>query len=541
MRTSNTTRLTLAIFAAAIVSLLVPTAPAVAGERVNASESTHKPSPDYASDRAIVGIKPAERSEAASMIEDEGGDVVEYSRTGSFFVVETSSDSAEWSEIVEDEDSVRYAEPDWQLSASDIAPTDPSWDRLWGLSQIEAPAAWQQSTGSNDVVVGVIDTGVDYTHEDLATQMWVNPNENPATPDDDDNNGWNNDIHGIDCANDDSDPIDDHGHGTHVAGTIGAAANNGKGVVGTAWNVKIMALKFLEADGTGYTSDAIECLYYAINNGAHVTNNSWGGGSFSKTLQEAIRFAASRDQLFIAAAGNDGLDTTVQPHYPASYDVDNVISVAATNQEDSLAMFSNYGTTSVDLAAPGVAIMSTVPGGYGSMSGTSMATPHVSGAAALLLGADPSLRSDAARLRSAILDNVDKVPSLEGKLSTGGRLNVARAVWPDRPTSIHIQDFASSTEGVSKRYWKATVTVTIANDKQESMAGAKVTLAWSRGASSSCITDVEGACSVSKRFSKRSVRKVTASVTSVEHADLPYEAADNYQADLSVSLARISR
>jgi len=514
-----------------LISVLGPQTPAAASGPAKAPAPVEAGSRDYASDRAIVGIVRAERSAAADTIEDEGGDIVDYDRTGSFFVVETSSDSAEWSEAVEDDGAVRYAEPDWKISAADLAPADPAWGKLWGHTQIEAPAAWRTTTGSNDVVVGVIDSGVDYRHEDLAAQMWVNRNEDPTTPGDDDGNGFKNDVHGIDCVNDDSDPMDDNGHGTHVAGTIGAAANNGKGIAGVAWNVKLMALKFLDADGTGYTSDAIQCLHYAINNGAHVTNNSWGGAGFSRTLQDAIRVAGSRNQLFVAAAGNDGADNSTQPHYPSSYDLDNVISVAASGRDDALASFSNYGSSSVDLAAPGVGILSTVPNGYASYSGTSMAAPHVAGTAALLLAADPSLRSNAPGLRVAILDNVDPVPSLKGKVGTGGRLNVARAVWPDAPTAIHIHDIATSLKSIKRRVAKATVTIAVATENEDGITGARVSLRWSTGGTPTCITDEAGICSVSKRVKKTVAAKLKVSVTSVSHDSLLYDAAAGHTSE----------
>ena len=512
----------LVVCAAVIASLAVPAVPALASDERPLVAAPGR-SVSYDSGRAIVAIAPGERAEASDAIGDEGGDVVAFSRTGGFFVVETSSDSAEWAEEVENEDSVRYAEPDWLVSAADLVPTDPSWGSLWGARQISAPAAWATGTGSSDVVVGVIDSGVDYTHEDLAAQMWVNPNEDPTTPGDDDGNGWKNDIHGVDCANDDADPADDNGHGTHVAGTIGAAANNGRGVAGVAWNVKIMALKFLSADGTGYTSDAIQCLYYAIDNGAHITNNSWGGPTYSKTLQDAIRYAGERGQLFVAAAGNDGLDSTATPHFPASYDVDNVLSVAASDRSDRLAEFSNHGA-SVDLAAPGVGILSTVPGGYASYSGTSMAAPHVAGAAALLLGHDPMMRSDVAALRRAILENVDALPSLQGRVATSGRLNVARAIWPDRPESMHVHGLTRrSTTG--KRYTATTVTVGISTDEEVALPGATVVLTWSVGGGSSCVTGIEGTCSVSKR-TLRGDPKANASVRSVTHQHVSHDAGD---------------
>lgn len=409
----------------AVLVLIVSIASPVLADESAASRdrrSSLRPAPPA---RAIVGIAPRQRAEAVETIEEQGGEIVDYSRSGSFFVVETPEALATWADEVEVEGSVVYVEPDVPLTVAGSQINDPAWKSLWGARQIDAPGAWRTSTGSKDVVVAVLDSGVDYTHEDLRGQMWINPNEDPATPEDDDGNGWANDVYGIDCANDDADPADDRGHGTHVAGTIGAAARNGKGTVGVAWDVRIMALKVLDEEGVGYTSDAIECLYYAIDNGAHVTNSSWTASEHSSSLEAAISYAASRDQLFVASAGNQGRDVSAAPSFPAAYD--GVISVAATDKRDRLASFSNHGT-GIDLAAPGVGIMSTVPGGYARYSGTSMAAPHVTGAIALLLAADPTLRSDADRVAAALLDNVDELSGLEGKTASGGRLDVGRAM-----------------------------------------------------------------------------------------------------------------
>lgn len=400
-------------------------------------------------DRVMVGIRRAERPDALEAIHEAGGQVVDYSRTGGFLVVETPPDVAQWTERVEDDEAVRYIEPDWKLSAADLVAPDPRLRDLWGLKRIASPAA-SPGAGGAEVVVAVIDSGIDYTHEDLADQMWINPGEDPSTPGDDDGNGWSNDIYGIDCANDDADPMDDNGHGTHVAGTIAATPSNGKGVLGVASNVKVMALKILGADGTGYTSDAIQCLDYALAQGAHITNNSWGGPDFSQNLQDAIAIAGAKNQLFVAAAGNVGSDNDPKPHYPASYGLDNVISVAASDRDDRLAGFSNYGAASVDLAAPGVGILSTVPGGYAFYSGTSMATPHVSGAAAVLAGADPALAADASALRAALLGLVEPLPALQGAVATGGRLDLA-GLEVSVPSAMNPSEPAECTRRTSRR------------------------------------------------------------------------------------------
>jgi subtilisin family serine protease len=341
---------------------------------------------------------------------------------------------------------VLYAEPNYRLTAAAL-PDDTSFSALWGLdntgqtggtadADIDAPEAWDITTGSPGIVIGVIDSGVDYTHPDLAANMWVNPGETPDDEIDNDGNGYTNDIHGIDAANGDADPMDDYGHGTHCAGTIGAVGDNGLGVVGVSWNVKIMALKFLDASGSGWTADAVECLNYAVmmkttyGVNLKLTSNSWGGGGFSQSLKDAVEATADADMLFVVAAGNDGLNNDTAPNYPSNYDLPNIISVAATDHNDALAGFSNYGAESVDLGAPGVDILSTLPGGsYGLNSGTSMATPHVSGAAALLLAAQPTLTN--LQAKEILLANTDPIPALTGKVWTGGRLNVFEALTCD--------------------------------------------------------------------------------------------------------------
>jgi len=274
--------------------------------------------------------------------------------------------------------NVEYAEPNYTYQIDSI-PDDPRFNELWGLhntgqtggtndADIDAPEAWDIQPGSSDHVIGVIDTGVDYTHEDLADNMWINPGEIPGDGIDNDGNGYIDDVYGINAITSNGDPMDDHNHGTHVAGTIGAIGNNSKGIIGLNPSVKIMALKFLNASGSGYNSDAIECIEYIItmkNRGVNIkaTNNSWGGGSFSQALYDAIKSLRDNDILFVAAAGNDDSDNDITPHYPSSYNLENIISVAATDHNDRLAYFSNYGETSVDVAAPGVKILSTLPGG----------------------------------------------------------------------------------------------------------------------------------------------------------------------------------
>lgn len=299
--------------------------------------------------------------------------------------------------------------PNYELRSSDVALNDPYSSNLWGLNNdtgISARRAWDITNGSSDVVVAVIDTGIDYTHPDLAANIWVNPGETPANGIDDDANGYIDDIHGANTvlgATDRGNPMDDNEHGTHVAGTIGAVGNNGEGVAGVNHTVKLMALKFMDATGGGRLSDAISAIDYMVsmkvNYGVNVrvSNNSWGGGGFSPALHAAIDRARAAGIVFVAAAGNSGQDTDLFPAYPSSYEVSNVVSVAAIDTNQTLASFSNYGAESVDIAAPGVGIFSTLPNNqYGYLSGTSMATPHVVGALALLFAAEPALTWDEA-------------------------------------------------------------------------------------------------------------------------------------------------
>jgi subtilisin family serine protease len=343
---------------------------------------------------------------------------------------------------------ILYAEPDYQvkaLSAGQTIPNDPRFSELWGMNNtgqnggtpdadIDAPEAWDIATGSSNIIVAVIDTGVDYTHPDLAANMWVNAAEANGTPGfDDDGNGYVDDIYGYDFYNKDSNPMDDHGHGTHCSGTIGAIGNNGVGVAGVCWNVKIMALKFLNSSGGGYDSDAIECIQYAILMGANLSSNSWGGGGYSQALKDAIDAAGNANQLFVAAAGNDGGNNDTNPSYPASYQSNNIIAVLSTNRNDNISnnsedgWASNYGPISVDIGAPGSNILSCQPGSnYQYMSGTSMATPHVSGAAALIWSFYPSMPYQ--EVKDLLIQTVDKIPSLAGLCVSEGRLNLYNAV-----------------------------------------------------------------------------------------------------------------
>ncbi|MHC4475609.1 MAG: S8 family serine peptidase [Planctomycetota bacterium] len=347
---------------------------------------------------------------------------------------------------------ILYAQPNYELtvdSNQQYLPDDIRFDELWGMhntgqtggtpdADIDAPEAWYIRNDASDIIVAVIDTGVDYTHPDLASNMWINEAEYNGTPGvDDDENIYVDDIYGYDFCNNDEDPKDDNSHGTHCAGTIGAIGNNGIGVTGVCWNVKIMAVKFLDADGSGWTDDAIDAVEYSTLMGANLSSNSWGGGAYNQVLKDAIDAAGEAGILFVAAAGNPydwedpNNDTT--PHYPSSYTSDNIIAVMATDHDDQRSIWpesatsSAYGPTSVDLSAPGTNILSCILGGsYSYENGTSMATPHIAGACALIWSADPLLSH--LEVKDIILETIAPLPDINGLCVTGGRLNLYNAM-----------------------------------------------------------------------------------------------------------------
>jgi hypothetical protein len=313
-------------------------------------------------------------------------------------------------------------------------PDDSLFGSLWAMREpqaasggIDAVHAWSITADNAPSIVAVIDTGVDRAHPELQGNLWTNPGEVPGNGIDDDGNGFIDDVNGWDFSNDDNDPSDGNGHGTHVAGTIAARGDNALGVAGVCWNARILPVKFLSDKGSGFTSDAVAAVNYAWRMGARITNNSWGGGGFSQSLYNAIQAAGQADSLFIAAAGNSNKDTDLSPNYPSGYDLDCIVSVASSDESDKLSYFSNHGAVSVDLAAPGSNILSLRPGGqYGTSSGTSMATPHVAGAAALLLGRNPSLKP--ALVKQLLMFGSDSLATLGGKVASNGRLNAYRAL-----------------------------------------------------------------------------------------------------------------
>lgn len=336
---------------------------------------------------------------------------------------------------------VEYAEPDFVQRPLATTPNDSFYNLQWGLhntgqsirnitgvadADIDMPEAWDIIRNAPNTVIAVLDSGTQWSHPDLAANIWSNPGEIAGNGVDDDGNGFIDDIRGWDFYEADNNPDDLDGHGTHVAGTIGAVGNNGAGVVGVAWSARIMPLRFLGPNG-GSTSDAIAAVNYAVMMGVKVSNNSWGGGGFSTALYNAISNAGANNHVFVAAAGNSGLNTDNSPAYPASYNLPNIVSVAATDNRDAIASFSNYGVTTVDLGAPGVDIASTYTGsGYVWLSGTSMASPHVAGVVALLQTQNPAW--SASQVINRILTTTRPTAAMNGRTVTGGVLNAFAAL-----------------------------------------------------------------------------------------------------------------
>ncbi|MBI3951819.1 MAG: S8 family serine peptidase [Acidobacteria bacterium] len=328
-------------------------------------------------------------------------------------------------EILANDSQVEYAEPDL-IYTIDRTPNDQRQSELWGMQSIRASDAWNVTTGSEQVIIAITDTGIDYTHPDLIDNLWRNLGEVPGNGRDDDGNGYIDDYYGWNAIANNGNPMDDNNHGTHVAGTIGAVGDNNAGVAGVNWRVKLIALKFLGPDGSGSLSDALEAINYAImmkQRGVNIVaiNASWGGDGFSISLQDAVDRATAAGVLFVAAAGNEG---TSQIQYPGGYS--NALAVAALDSNDqTLASFSSYGSW-VDVAAPGRSILSTIRGGqYASLSGTSMATPHVTGLAGL---AASIANLSVSQLREAIRNGVRALPALQGKVEMGGTINAAETL-----------------------------------------------------------------------------------------------------------------
>ena len=344
-------------------------------------------------------------------------------------------DQAEMLELLDGSDQTDYAEPQY-IYRPLYQPNDYG-TYLWGLhntgasggtagADIDAFEAWDITDGSG-VTIAVIDSGIEASHPDLAPNLWTNPGEIAGNGIDDDGNGYIDDVHGYDFVNGDGNPADSDGHGTHVAGSAAAAGDDGEGVVGVAYGAKIMTLQFFDGNAGGYSSIASAAIRYAVNNGADVINASWGSYGSSTAIYNAIAYARSHGVMFIAAAGNEGNDNDSYGLYPASYDLDNVISVAASDRNDRLVSYSNYGSNQVDLAAPGDQIVSTYPGSdWAYLDGTSMATPHVAGVVALLRSVAPE--ASVADVRQALLDSAEPLSGGASRVASGGRLSAKGAL-----------------------------------------------------------------------------------------------------------------
>src|SRR5688500_2133067 len=346
---------------------------------------------------------------------------------------------------------------------------------------IKASAICDIRNDASSVIVAVIDSGIRLDHPDIAANLWRNPREIPANGRDDDGNGYVDDVNGINAITNSGNPTDDLGHGTHVAGIIGAVGDNGIGISGVAWRVQIMALKFLRGGtGRGSTSDAIQCIDYAIANGAHIINASYGAVSNEVTQFDPAEFDAVRQErdagiIFVDAAGNEGADMDLLAQYPASFRLENVVAVANSTSRDDLSFGTNFGSGSAELFAPGSEIYSLshdLNNPYIVRSGTSMAAPHVTGALALLKAQFPS--DNYRQLINRILRNVDPIAGLAGKVQTGGRLNLDRALrsTDSRPFN---DDFATRARVSGSNLSIRTVNTGATTETEPSIAGAAVT------------------------------------------------------------------
>jgi serine protease len=398
------------------------------------------PGPAYATDHIIVRMKPMTAALAPALGVRPLGGLNAYT-----VPVADGATVAQTVNQYRALANVLYAEPDY-ASSLDVTPQDPQFGdgTLWGMNNtgqsggvndadIDAPEGWDFGHDASSVLVAVIDTGIDYTHPDLAANIWTNPGETAGDGIDNDHNGYIDDVHGYDFFDHDNDPMDDYNpsHGTHVSGTIAGVGDNGMGVVGVAWSAQLMALKIFGSSGSTFTSNEVEAINYSIKMGAKISSNSWGGTFYSELLKDTIAAAGKAGQIFVASASNDAVNNDTAPRYPSSYNLDNIVSVAALTRSDTLASYSNYGAITTDLGAPGSSIYSTFSqnlGSYASLNGTSMAAPHVSGALALLKAAHPTWT--VAQLKDQLLATTVPIPALAGKTVSGGRLNLANLLGP---------------------------------------------------------------------------------------------------------------
>lgn len=426
-------------------------------------------------------------------------------------------DLVKMAKILNTRSDVEYVEANTILTIN-RTPNDADFSKQYGMSNsgaaggvagadIDAIRAWDISVGSKNVLVGVIDTGIDHTHPDIAPNYWTNPGESGLDADgrdkssngvDDDANGYIDDFRGWDFVNNDNDPFDDHAHGTHCAGVIGARGNDGVGVAGVNWDLSLVGIKFLSGSGSGTLEDAVKSIEYGTTIGVNLTSNSWGGGGYSPTMFDAIKAANDRGILFVAAAGNDSNNNDARPSYPASYEVANVISVAASDNKDQMAYFSNNGVRTVHVAAPGVDVWSSVPEGrYQKMSGTSMATPHVAGLAALIKSAIPEATHH--QVRARILNGVDRSDYWSSRVSSGGRINAFNSLETDNVPPAAINDLQVTETGTMSVtvQWRA-----VGDDEQNGSASAyQIRISdqpilsdedWQRARLARSVTSIEG-------------------------------------------------
>jgi subtilisin family serine protease len=417
----------------------------------------------------ILTMRSGEVLQADALLRSYSSAKVEVLNERSMLVRFPEGETVDLAEVAQDiaqDRRVQAVEANLIYRLDERVPNDPDFNKLYGLrndgvsgglvgADLGMTQAWDYSTGSASVLIGIIDSGTDYNHPDLADNIWKNPGETgvdvngqdrSANGVDDDGNGYIDDWHGWDFFNGDNNPMDDNSHGTHVAGTIGGRGNNSRGVVGVNWSVSMVPIKVFSGAGESSADVLIKGIDYATSLGVVATNNSWGGGAFSDAMLAAIERANAKGVIFVAAAGNNSSNNDAVAHYPSSYDVPNIISVAATDRRDSLASFSNYGVKSVHVAAPGADIWSTIPNnGYGLKSGTSMATPHVTGLVALLKARYPNL--DAQGLKSRIIGSTQFVPQIQSTVKFG-RISAASSLEDDEVAPATVQDVIILETGV---------------------------------------------------------------------------------------------
>ncbi|MCX6117417.1 MAG: S8 family serine peptidase [Proteobacteria bacterium] len=434
---------------------------------------------DFVDDELIVKFKDDSLKVRSAILESVQAKIKSTFRASGASVIKLSSRQSKQSmrSIVKDlyaTQRFEYIELNSIVKPFEIIPNDPEFQVQYGLlnmgagggvigADISATKAWLEGTGSKKILVGIIDTGVDYNHPDIAPNYWTNPGESGLDAEgrdkrsngiDDDGNGYVDDFRGWDFANNDNDPFDDGGHGTHCAGVVGAKGNDGVGISGVNWDINLVGLKFISGNVSGTIENAIRAVEYATSLGVNFTSNSWGGGAYNVSMLAALQEANAKNIAFIAAAGNNSSNNDYRPVYPANYKVDNVISVGASNHQDKKGPFSNYGLSTVHVVAPGVDILSTIPNNkYGKKSGTSMATPHVSGVVALMLNKFPDLTP--LQIKKRLIFSSDKVSSLATYSQSKGRVNAKRSLEVDSIPPSHVTNFkvaSVSTTGISLQW-----------------------------------------------------------------------------------------